>query len=54
MMQTKFPWYAIHKDTKHIVAAFNEEHDAQKFCAMFAHGMYVVRDLPTVAILHDA
>ncbi|WP_432262923.1 hypothetical protein [Cupriavidus sp. TMH.W2] len=52
-MPTVFAWYAIHKDTKHIVAGFNDHHDADKFCSAFAHAQYVVRDRATVEAIHD-
>lgn len=42
-MTHAFPWFAIHKDTRYIVAGFNEYTDAERFCALFAHGKYVVR-----------
>lgn len=42
-MKYAFPWFAIHKETRHIVAGFGEYDDAEKFCAMFVHGLYVVR-----------
>jgi hypothetical protein len=47
-MKTTFPWYAIHRDTKFIVAGFVSHDDAEKFCAAFTHGAYVVRDYVTV------
>jgi hypothetical protein len=50
-MQTRFPWYAIHKDTKFIIAGFIDHSDAETFCKIHSHGMYVVRDLSTVESL---
>lgn len=44
----RFPWYVIHKDTKHVIAGFIDHSDAQTFCSAFTHGMYVVRDLETI------
>lgn len=44
-----FAWYAIHRVTKHVVAGFGEHDDAERFCAIFSHGMYVVRDAASIA-----
>jgi hypothetical protein len=49
MNATRFPWYVIHKDTKHVIAGFGEHDDAERFCGMFNHGMYVVRDAASIA-----
>lgn len=45
----EFPWYAVHKETRFPVAGFCDAHDAEKFCKMFSHGMYIpclATDLP--------
>ena len=50
---SKFPHYAIHNDTKYIIAGFVDQRDAEKFCVMFSHKEYVVRDLRDVASFHN-
>lgn len=42
-MKNAFPWLAIHKESRYVVAGFVEHSDAERFCALFTHGMYVVR-----------
>lgn len=54
MTSKKFPWYAIHKDTKFVIAGFIDHDDAETFCRAFSHGMYVVRDLSTVEVVSFA
>jgi hypothetical protein len=41
-MTYAFPWFAIHKQTRYIVAGFVDFDDADKFCVAAKHGMYVV------------
>lgn len=48
-----FAWYAIHRETKFVIAGFVSADDASKFCASFTHGMYVVRDSSIVHAMND-
>ena len=42
-MTRGFPWFAVHKDTRFVIAGFIDFNDAEAFCAIFSHGLYVVR-----------
>lgn len=41
-MKHAFPWFVVHKSTRFIVAGFVNFDEAERFCAAFSHGMYVV------------
>lgn len=40
-MKHAFPWFAIHRETRYVIAGFAEFDDAERFCKSFTHGMYV-------------